>query len=136
MLAVFFAKYVEYSKQRVNVEKINKEYLAYNNSKIQINTIVSLMGKAIEQNKHNNIKQDEKMIFVENDTNSIKLYLEVDSSSGDNMVRIPMEELILSKVAGPEKVENAFSDLLFETTDVQYHKKTGQVKQVVFRVIK
>ena len=48
------------------------------------------------------------------------------------MVKIPMENLILNDKIGVEKVEDAFSDLLFETKDIEYHKKTGQVKQVVF----
>ena len=130
--SIVFAKYVEYSKQKNEVEIINKEYLAYRNSDIQINTIVSLMGKAIEQNKKNNIKQDENKIFAENDTNSIKIYMEVESSDQTRIVRIPMEELILGEKAGTEKVELSFSTSIFRITDVQYHKKTGQVKQIVF----
>ena len=49
--SIFLAKYIEYAKNKNNVENINKEYLAYENKNIQINTIVSLMNKAIEQNK-------------------------------------------------------------------------------------
>ena len=51
--SIVFAKYVEYSKQKNEVEIINKEYLAYRNSDIQINTKVSLMGKAIKKKKKN-----------------------------------------------------------------------------------
>ena len=130
--SIVFVKFAEYSKMKTEVNKINKEYLAYQNSNIQINTIVSLMNKAIEQNKKNNISQNEDKTFNENDTNSIKLYIETKSSDGKQMVKIPMENLILNDKIGVEKVEYAFSDLLFETKDVEYHKKTGQVKQVVF----
>lgn len=43
-----------------------------------------------------------------------------------------MEELILNEKAGIEKVEYAFSDLTFTITNIQYHKKSGQVKSITF----
>lgn len=126
--SAIFAKYVEYSKNKTEIQKINKEFTAYENNNVQINTIVSLMNKAIQKNTDNNISQDENKKFIENDTNSIKIYLEIKSRNSI----IPMEELILSEKAGIEKVEYAFSDLIFEITNVEYHKKTGQVKKVIF----
>lgn len=131
---IIFSKYVEYSNQKTEIKKINKEFLAYQNSSVQINTVVSLMNKAISQNKKNNIEQDANKLFKENNTNSIKIYLETTSSDGKTKVQIPMEDLILGEKAGAEKVEYAFSDLLFNITDVEYHEKTGQVSKIVFTV--
>lgn len=130
--SIVLAKYVEYSKNKNNIENINKEYLAYENKNIQINTIVSLMNKAIEQNKKNKVAQNEDKAFVENDNNSIKIYIETKSNSKSDMVKISMEELILNDKIGVEKVEYAFSDLIFEITDVKYHEKNGQIKEVTF----
>lgn len=131
---IIFSKYVEYSNQKTEIKKINKEFLAYQNSSVQINTVVSLMNKAISQNQKNNIEQDANKLFKENNTNSIKIYLETTSSDGKTKVQIPMEDLILGEKAGAEKVEYAFSDLLFNITDVEYHEKTGQVSKIVFTV--
>lgn len=133
--SIVFVKFTEYSRMVTEITQINKEYLAYQNSNIQINTIVSLMNKAIEQNKKNNISQNDDKLFNENDTNSIKIYIETKSSDGKQMIRIPMENLILNDKIGVERVEYAFSDLLFKINDVKYHEKTGQVKQVVFTEI-
>lgn len=133
--SIVFVKFIEYSRMVTEITQINKEYLAYQNSNIQINTIVSLMNKAIEQNKKNNIMQNDDKLFNENNTNSIKIYIETKSSDGKQMIRIPMENLILNDKIGVERVEYAFSDLLFKINDVKYHKKTGQVKQVVFTEI-
>ena len=88
---------------------------------------------ANRKNTENNIKQDEKKVFNENDTNSIKIYIETKSSK-DELVQIPMEELMLNEKTGPEKVEYAFSDLKFKMTQKEYHKKTGQIKKIVFTV--
>ena len=131
---IIFSKYVEYSNQKTEIKKINKEFLAYQNSSVQINTVVSLMNKAISRNQKNNIEQDANKLFKENNTNSIKIYLETTSSDGKTKVQIPMEDLILGEKAGAEKVEYAFSDLLFNITDVEYHEKTGQVSKIVFTV--
>lgn len=131
IISCVFAKYIEYSSKQNEIQKINKEFLLYKNSDVQINTIVSIMNKAIQENKINKIQQDSKKIFIENETNSIKVYLETKSSE-DEKVKIPMEELILNEKAGIEKVEYAFSDLSFTMTDIQYHKKSGQVRSITF----
>lgn len=131
IISCVFAKYVEYSRKQNEIQKINKEFLLYQNSDIKINTIVSIMNKAIQLNKTNKIQQDKKKIFIENETNSLKIYLETKSSEDEN-VKIPMEELILNEKAGIEKVEYAFSDLTFTITNIQYHKKSGQVKSITF----
>lgn len=131
IISCVFAKYIEYSSKQNEIQKINKEFLLYKNSDVQINTIVSIMNKAIQENKINKIQQDSKKIFIENETNSIKVYLETKSAE-DEKVKIPMEELILNEKAGIEKVEYAFSDLSFTMTDIQYHKKSGQVRSITF----
>ena len=74
------------------------------------------------------IEKDENGIYKENNTNSIKVYLKVKSSDS----KMEMERLMLNDKAGVEKVEYAFSDLIFEMTNVEYHQKTGQVKSITF----
>lgn len=130
LVSIVFVKYADYSRKKTKIKSINNEYLAYQNSDIKINTIVSLMNKAIEQNKKNNIEQDENDEFKENDTDSIKIYLKTESNN--ETVKIPMERLILNEKAGVEKVEYAFSDLIFKAVDIEYHSKTGQIKSVTF----
>jgi len=135
IIAIFFAKYIEYYNRKNEIDKINKEFLGYEKSIVQINTIVTLMNKAILLNKENDIRQDENNIFKENNINSIKIYLETKASQSNELVRIPMEELMLNEKAGPEKVVYAFSDLRFEITKKEFHEKTGQIKEIIFTEI-
>ena len=90
------------------------------------------MNRAIALNRSNNIRQNENKIFEENDTNSIKIYLETKSTKDEALVKVPMEELILSNKSSIEKVEYAFADVKFKMTEKEYHKKTGQIKKIVF----
>lgn len=128
IVSIIFANYIEYTKNKTEIINLNKEFIAYENKNLQINTVVTLMNKAIQKNKENKVKQAESRKFEQNDTNSIKLYLEIKSR---NSV-IPMEELLLNDKIGIEKVEYAFSDLIFEISNIEYHKKTGQVKKIIF----
>ena len=94
IISCVYVKYLDYSKTVRETKSINNEFLAYRNSKIRISKVISLMGKAIELNKNNGIKQDENKLFSENDTNSIKIYLEVKSSDEKKIVTIQMEEMM------------------------------------------
>ncbi len=133
VVTAVFVRYTEYTKTKTEIQNINKEFLGYEKSIVQINKVVTLMNRAIELNRQNKIKQNDDLTFIENDTNTIRIYLETTSSKDKTqLVKIPMEDLILNSKSSIETVEYAFSDLLFEMTDVQYHSKSGQVKQIVF----
>ena len=132
IVMIMFAKYYEFTHSQNKIKSINKEFLAYEESTIQINKIVTLMNRAIVLNRSNNIRQNENKIFEENDTNSIKIYLETKSTKDEVLVKVPMEELILSNKSSIEKVEYAFADVKFKMTEKEYHKKTGQIKKIVF----
>ncbi len=127
IISIMFANYIEYTQNKTKIANLNKEFTIYQENDFQINTVVTLMNKAIQKNKDNNINQDDKNYFIENDTNSIKVFLEIKSRNS----LIPMEDLILSEKAGTEKVEYAFSDLLFRITKIEYHQKTGQIKNII-----
>ena len=45
IISCVFAKYVEYSRKQNEIQKINKEFLLYQNSDIKINTIVSIIKR-------------------------------------------------------------------------------------------
>lgn len=129
VISIVFANYIEYMENKTQIMNVNKEFTRYQDSTLQINTVITLMNKAIQKNTENNISKDENNFFIENDTNSIKVFLEIKSRGS----LIPMEDLILGKKAGIEKVNYAFSDMLFEITELEYHKKTGQLKKVIIQ---
>lgn len=131
IISIVSMNYIEYKKSKIAIDSINKEFTRYENNTIQINTVITMMNKAIQKNSENNISKDEKELFIENDTNSIKVYLELKSRKSI----IPMEELILGKKTGIERVSYAFSDMTFRIDKIEYHKKTGQVKKIIIQAI-
>ena len=63
VVAVFTGKYIELSKQKSEVKKINNEFLAYQKSIVKINRIVTVMNRAIDINNKNNIEKDENGVL-------------------------------------------------------------------------
>lgn len=126
-ISMIFVNYTEYRNKLAQVNKINKEFTAYENNIMQISTVITIMNKAIQLNTENDIQKDENNFFIENETNSIKVFLEIRSRESV----IPMEDLILGKKAGIEKVSFAFSDMLFKIDNIEYHEKTGQIKKII-----
>ncbi len=130
-MCMIFANYTSYKENQRKVQNINNEFLKYEKSIVQINTIVTAMNRAIQNNQDNKISKNDDGEYIENDTNSIKIFLEIKSRE----IVIPMEKLILGEKAGIEKTSYAFSDMLFQITNIEYHEKTGQVKKVIFTAI-
>lgn len=126
-ISIIFVNYTEYRTKKSQVNNINKEFTVYENNVMQISSVITIMNKAIQLNTENNIQKDENDFFIENETNSIKVFLEIKSRGSI----IPMEDLILGKKAGIEKVSFAFSDMLFQIDRIEYHEKTGQVKKII-----
>ena len=133
IICITYVWYGNLKKNKQEVEKINNEFLVYKDRQIQINTLNTLMNKAIQYNIDNKVQQDEKNAFIENDTNSIKIYIDLSIEQ----ITVPMERLLLNQSSSnrAEKVEFAFNDSLFETVEIQYHKKTKQVSKIVFKEI-
>jgi hypothetical protein len=89
IVSIVFMKYTEYTKNQRKILNINKEFLIYENSTVQINNIVTLMNKAIAKNTENNIKQDEKKVFNENDTNStFECFVFISLSNVDTLTNV------------------------------------------------
>lgn len=126
-ISMIFVNYTEYRNKIAQVNKVNKEFTVYENNVMQISSVITIMNKAIQLNTENDIPKDENNFFIENETNSIKIFLEIKSRGS----MIPMEDLILGKKSSIEKVSFAFSDMLFQIDKIEYHKKTGQVKKII-----
>lgn len=121
----------KYNYNKKVIQNENLKYISDKDNIVQINKVITIMNKAIESNKKNGISQNEKNEFIENDSNSIKVYMKIESR--DSI--IPMEALIFSKNGGNSKVENLFSDVLFKFDTIEYHKKSGRIKKIVFKAI-
>ena len=102
----------------------------YKDKQFDVTDFISIMNKAIENNRNYEIKQDENKMFIEDDKYSIKVFLRLD----DREELIPMEALLLSEEGGAEKINNLFADIVYRYDYIEYHESKGRVKKIVIYV--
>ena len=115
---------------RVNIAKsqeINNEYKSYYNKQIIGTDLASVINKTMDNNEKNNIPKDNSGYFIENDTNSIKVFVELIYQ--DDYTTLDADQ-IFSK--GIENFVRVYSTANFKCTKITYHKKTSNVETVIF----
>ena len=68
---------IEIKADKRQIAKYNLEYEEYLNKTLLGTDIVTVMNKAINENEKNKIQKDEKGYYIENNENSIKIYLKM-----------------------------------------------------------
>lgn len=99
----------------------------YKDKQFDVTDFISIMNKAIENNRNYEVKQDENKMFIEDDNYSIKVFLRLD----DREELIPMEALLLSEEGGAEKINELFADIVYRYDSIEYHESTGRVKKII-----
>ena len=113
-----------------DVKLHNFEYEQYLDKTIYGTDIATLINKAINDNKKNNIEQDEKGNFLDDEENSILIDLVMITDEGKQEKTTYNMETI-EKVGITEFIQN-FSLTTFKSSDVEYHQKTGKISKITF----
>ena len=103
----------------------NKTYESYENKEVLGTDIISIINKATDSNKKNDIKIGEDGNYIDNGKNSIRIeikFLELDKV-------ITMERI---NNVGIEKFWSNYGALSFKCTKIEYHEKTHRVKYMYF----
>ena len=90
--------------------------------------VITLINKAIDNNKKNNIHQDEKGYFIENEDDSLIIELVMITNEEKEKTKTYKMETI-SK-AGVEAFISNFNTAKFKITEIKYHKKTNKLKYI------
>ena len=63
-----------------NIKKYNSQYEYYINKSIYGTELVTLINKVINENEINKVEKDEKGFFIENNENSIKINIKMNTN--------------------------------------------------------
>ncbi len=128
IVAILAGIYFNTLKFTIIAQKNNKEYEQYTKNSILGSDLMTLINKASNQNDKNGIEKDEKKYYIENDTNSIKIEVKfLESDKTFNMETI--------SVLGADKFIKNYSKMTFKCTKIEYHKKTNNIKYMLFEQI-
>ncbi|MCI8621779.1 MAG: hypothetical protein HFJ50_09015 [Clostridia bacterium] len=101
------------------IEKFNSEFEKYKDKTLYGADILSIINKAIDNNKEYSIQKDEKGNYIANDENSLKvelILLTLDDKGEEKEVTYPMETL---EKAGLEEFISSFSLTEFKITNIE-----------------
>lgn len=108
-------------------QKINNEYKSYYNSQVIGAELVSIMNRTEDVNEKYGIKKNEEGFFIENETNSIRIYISFKYE--DEYRTLEMERIINN---GTQNFLKVYSTANFKCTDISYHSSSNNVKSLTF----
>ena len=111
-------------------QKLNKEYEEYYGIEILGTELISIINRTIDINSKNNINRDEEGYYIDNEKNSIKLYIHF--AYKEEIKTIQMEEI---EKTGIESFVKVYSTANFKCTKIEYHENTNLVKSLTFEEV-
>lgn len=118
-------KVVNFRESNLQIKRLNKEYEQYLNKEIYGTDIITIINTAIDNNKKLKIEKNNENNYIDNETTSIKIYIKML----DTEEKYSME--IIEKVGISSFIDN-FNTIKFKSSEVKYHKKTGQIAEITF----
>ena len=123
---------INYRNMQMETQINNKEYIEYEDKTIVGTTLVSLINKTVDNNEKNNIEKDDQNVYIENDENSVKIYIYfLDLKKDNEYIKTPytMEQIYNNDT---ENFIRLYGTSNFHCTNIDYHEKTGNVKSLTF----
>lgn len=127
LLLVAFAVTQNVQKQK-KVMAYNSMYEKYYNQIIYGTEVASIINRAMNENEQNSVEKDAKGYYIDNNANSIKIYVKLQAEGE----YFPMERIVTLGIT--EFVKN-FNIEDFKCTQINYHKDTGLVSEVYYETI-
>lgn len=109
-------------------QRENRQFESYNQKEIYGSELTTIINKAVDNNKNNEVLKDDKGNYINNENNSIQIEIKML----DNDKTYAMETLYNG---GMDKFIQYYSDIKFKCTDLQYHKPTNKVKYMLFEQV-
>ncbi len=124
LLSIFYVKYMDYKQVQAEIKETNLEYEMYNDRQVDGRELTTLINKAIDSNEKNSIEKDENGLYIENDTNSVKIDIQmIDVDYTYNMETIYNGEMT--------NFIQMYNSIYFKCEEIKYNS-AGRVKYMKF----
>lgn len=125
IVAVIGFKYMSYKNEYNAIQKENKEFEEFKDKEVYGLEVGTIINKAVDKNTKNKIEKDNNQNFIQNDKNSIEIKIYIT----DNETMYKMETIYN---AGTEQFVQYYGNIKFKCSKIEYHKKTGRIKYMLF----
>lgn len=120
----------QYRTQKLEEQKVNKQYAEYYNIELLGTQLISLINKTMDLNEKNEIPKDDLGKYADTQGKAIIIY--VKFIYNDETTTISMEDI--AKM-GTESFIRLYSTENFKCTEVNYYDSTNNVKSLTFEEI-
>ncbi len=120
--------YLSYLANFQNAQKSNREFEVYLNRQISGWELTTIINKAIDNNRQNDIEKDKKGKYIDNGTNSLRIEIQFI----DDEVTYSMENIAQK---GTDLFFVYYKDIQFQNKEVQYHDRTNQISYMLFEQV-
>ncbi len=110
-----------------SIQEVNNEYEIYLDKTVLGTDVTTIINKAINSNEKNSIQKNSEGMYIENDTNSIKVEIIFLSEEGQKTYQMET----LQKVGIQGFIKN-FNLIDFKCSKIEYHEKTKYVSKIIF----
>lgn len=110
------------------LRQINAEYEYYLNREIFGTELVTLINKAIDNNKTQEVQKDENGFYIANKTNSILITIQMLNVEESYQ----MEKIF---ALGTQQFIELFNSSRFKSEKVTYHEETGRIATILFQQV-
>lgn len=128
IICVIFGIYLNYKANYVVSKKANLKFENYLNQDIYGTELATVINRAIDNNKKNEVQINNKGIYLNNDENSISI--EIKMIDDDSIYQ--METFYNG---GIQNFVNYYGNIKFRCMDIKYHNLTNKVKYLLFEQI-
>lgn len=128
IIAIIAYMYLNYKKNYNEIQIKNATYEGYKDREIYGTDLVTVINKVVDDNKKNGVKKDDKGLYIDNGTNSVKM--DIKFTDDDSIHTI--EEIYSG---GTEVFLQYYNQIRFKCTKIEYHNKTRRVSYMYFEQI-
>lgn len=126
LIAIFFYWYTNTMKEKRITKNYNSEYEIYSNAELDGLEITTIINKAINNNEKYSIEKDKKKLYINDNKNSIKVFVKVKKDSDF----YPMEAFY---EAGINEFTKAYGQAKFKCTSIEYHEN-NKISKIFFEI--
>ena len=120
--------YLNYIANYNNAQKNNRQFQIYQEQEMTGAEITTLINKVIDYNKQNDVKQDNKGQYIDNETNSLNMDIKfIDDDITYNIEKIYQK--------GMNLFLSYYRDIKFKCKKVQYHSSTNKISYMLIEQI-
>lgn len=128
IVSIVAIRYSSYKVEHDTIMKENAEFEQYKDKEIYGLDIATIINKVMDKNIKNEVSKNDKGMFIENDTNSIKM--EIYMTDNEQTYRA---ETFYNN--GIEQFMEFYRDIKFKCSKIEYHEKTNKIKYLYFEQI-